>query len=178
MKLIIKKANRRNTRNKIKQLYTSSFDKNERIPFWMIILMSFTKTTDFFAFYDNENFIGFTYMATLNNIVFIFFLAVDDDVRSKGYGSQILTAIKEKYLNHKIIISINRADYNKKIKLQNFLFKNDFSYTGYLMKSGDKEQDIMIANGDFNKRELQRFFHIYSNASMVPKIWEDDSISK
>ena len=141
----------------------------------MIILMSFTKTTDFFAFYDNENFIGFTYMATLNNIVFIFFLAVNDNIRCKGYGSEILKTIKEKYINHKIIISINRADYNKKLKLQNFLSKNDFSYTGYLMKSGDKEQDIMIANGDFNKRELQRFFHVYSNASMVPKIWEDDS---
>lgn len=178
MELIIKQARKRISRKKIKEIYDSSFPKEERIPFWMMFLMSFTKTTDFLAFYDNDKLVGFSYMAKVNNILFIMFLAVDENMRSKGYGSNILNILKEKYSTAKVIMSIDKSDYTRKAKLVNFCLKNNFEYTGYLMKSGEKTQEIFISNGEFKKREFQLFFHTYSNATIVPKIWEDESIIK
>ena len=117
MELIIKQARKRISRKKIKEIYDSSFPKEERIPFWMMFLMSFTKTTDFLAFYDNDKLVGFSYMAKVNNILFIMFLAVDENMRSKGYGSNILNILKEKYSTAKVIMSIDKSDYTKKLNL-------------------------------------------------------------
>ena len=179
MELIIKKVRKGNICKKVKEIYNSSFPKEERIPFWMMFFTSFTNTTDFFAFYDDDTLIGFTYMAKVNNILFIMFLAVDENTRCKGYGSKILNLIKQKYPNDKIIISVTKENNNsRESNIINFCSKNDFKYTGYLMKSGEKIQEIFIYNGDFKKREFQLFFHTYSNASIVPKIWEDDLKNK
>ena len=112
MELIIKKVRKGNIRKKVKEIYNSSFPKEERIPFWMMFFTSFTNTTDFFAFYDDDTLIGFTYMAEVNNILFIMFLAVDENTRCKGYGSKILNLIKQKYPNDKIIIDSNKEIHN------------------------------------------------------------------
>ena len=40
------------------------------------------------------------------------------------------------------------------------------------MKLGGVEQEILIAGGDFARKEFRAFFVLYSNGTMWPKIWE------
>lgn len=147
------------------------------MPFWLMKAMCIRENTKFWEFYDKDTLCGFVYFGTNRKMVFVMFLAVDKELRSKGYGSAILQEIKNKYPDRKIIISIEPCnkdvpDIEIRKKRKEFYIRNGYNETGYMMKLAGVEQEILIANGEFNVRELRVFFALYSNGTMYPKIWE------
>ncbi len=161
---------------KIKQIYFDSFPQNERMPFPLMIAMSKLWNTQFFGFYDGDSPCGLIYFAVNRKLVFIMFLAVDEKLRSKGYGSAILQELQKKYPNKKIIVSIEpcaeeTSDFEIRRKRKAFYLRNNFKETSYKMRLNGVEQEILVANGMFSKREFQCFFALYSNFTIYPKIW-------
>lgn len=165
------------TSRDVKSIYIDSFPKNERMPFPMMVAMSKLWNTDFLAFYDENKLCGFIYLAHNRKIVFVMFLAVDKTIRSKGYGSAILQEIKKRYPNKKIIISIEPCDKSApdielRERRKEFYFRNGYRETGYMMKLSGIVQEIIICNGEFDKRQFRIFFAVYSNGTMWPGIWK------
>lgn len=163
----------------VKSVYFNSFPKNERMPFAMMVAMSKLWNTEFLSFYDDDVLCGFVYSAHNKKIVFVMFLAVDRKLRSQGYGSAILQEIKNRYPNKKIIISIEPCDekapdLDLRIRRKDFYLRNGYKETGYLMRLTGAVQEIVIANGHFNKTQFRAFLALYSNGTMWPKIWEDN----
>lgn len=161
---------------KIKQIYFDSFPQNERMPFPLMIAMSKLWNTQFLSFYDDELPCGLIYFAVNRKLVFIMFLAVDKELRSKGYGSVILQEMQRKYPNKKMIVSIEPCveealDIEIRQKRKDFYLRNKFKETSYRMRLNGVEQEILITNGVFSKREFQYFFALYSHFTMYPKIW-------
>lgn len=160
----------------VKKIYFDAFSKNERMPFPMMVAMSKLWNTDFIAFYDGDTPCGFIYLAHNRKLVFVMFFAVDKALRSKGYGSEILREIQRKFPDKKIIISIepceaSAPDIDIRKKRKEFYLRNGCKETGYMIKLSGVEQEIIIANGDFSKKEFRIFFALYSNLTMWPKIW-------
>lgn len=161
----------------VKQIYFEAFPHTERMPFWMMVAMSKLWNTQFLSFYDDNNLFGFAYFAVNKKLVFVMFIAVDKNLRSKGYGSAILREIKDKYPNRKIIISIEPCyddadDIEIRKRRKAFYLNNGFSESGYMIKLNGVIQEIIITNGEFVKKEFRLFFIIYSNGTMYPKIFE------
>ena len=105
------------------------------------------------------------------------FFAVDEKLRSKGYGSTILQEIQKKYPKKKIIISIepcdeNAPDIETRKRRKDFYLRNGYKETGYMIKLLGVVQEIIIANGEFNKTLFRNFFVLYSNGTMWPRIWK------
>ena len=176
MNLRAEKVAKSKRKQEIKELYFSSFLKEDRMPFWMMLIMSYLWHTEFIAFYDDDTLCGFVYMATLRKVTFVMFFAVPENLRSKGYGSLILDEVQALHSNHKIVISIepcddNAEDIQQRLRRKSFYLRNGYAETGYFMKLGGKEQEIIIKNGVFNKREFTTFFMLYSNCTIIPKIW-------
>ncbi len=160
-----------------KSIYYEAFPKEERMPFWMMVGMSKFWNTQFLSFYDNDRLCGFVYMASNKKLAFIMFFAVDKELRSKGYGSKILDKIQKMNPKKKLIITIERcdvdsADIELRKRRKNFYLRNGYKETGYLIKLAGVEQEIIIMNGDFSKKEFIAFFALYSNGTMWPKIWK------
>lgn len=161
----------------VKRIYYEAFPKNERMPFPMMVAMSKLWNTDFFGFYDGDDLCGFVYLALNRKLVFVMFLAVDERLRSKGYGSAILEEIQKRYPNRKIIISIEPCD-EKALDLalrkrrKEFYRRNGYRETGYMMKLNGVTQEIIVANGEFDKKEFRLFFVFYSNGTVWPKIYK------
>ena len=161
----------------VKHIYFNSFPKNERMPFFMMVAMSKLWNTDFLGFYDNDTLCGFVYLAHNSKIVFVMFLAVDETLRSKGYGSAILREIQNKYRDKKIIISIEPCDKNApdielRRRRKDFYIRNEYQETGYMIKLAGVVQEIIITNGEFSKKQFKTFLAIYSNGTMWPRIWK------
>ena len=161
----------------VKRIYFESFPKSERMPFPLMVAMSKLWNTDFLGFYEEDTLCGFIYLAHNRKIVFVMFFAVDAALRSKGFGSAILQEIQKKYPTKKIIISIEPCDetapdieIRKKRKV--FYLRNGYKETGYMIKLAGVVQEIIIANGEFNKSQFKRFFVLYSNGTMWPRIWK------
>jgi len=159
----------------IKQIYEDSFSRAERMPFVLMVAMSTLWNTNFFAFYENDKPCGFIYLAKNSRLVFIMFLAVSKDLRSHGYGSRIIDQIKEMFPSKKIIVSIEPCnpalpDNAIRIRRKSFYLRNGFTETGWQMRLNHIEQEILIANGSFNKRQFISFFAHYSNGTVWPEI--------
>ncbi|MBP5211670.1 MAG: GNAT family N-acetyltransferase, partial [Pyramidobacter sp.] len=48
-----------------------------------------------FAYYDKDRLVGFSFATVSDQAVFLIYLTVEPDLRSKGYGSMILKQIAE-----------------------------------------------------------------------------------
>ena len=42
------------------------------------------------------------------------------------------------------------------------------------MRLSSVEQEILVCNGEFDKREFRRFLALYSNGTVWPKIWRQE----
>ena len=161
----------------VKNIYFESFPKTEQMPFSMMVAMSKLWNTDFLSFFDDDKLCGFVYLAHNRKIVFVMFLAVDKTLRSKGYGSAILQEIQNRYPNKKIIISIepcdnNAPDIDLRTRRKGFYMRNGYKETGHRMKLNGVVQEILISNGEFDKKQFRIFFALYSNGTMWPRIWK------
>ena len=119
-----------------KNLYHTSFPKEERLPFWVMRALALKKGIDFTCYYDENEFCGFTYTASKGNILFVLFFAVETSLRQNGYGSAILQYIKEQNPDKTIVLNVElldpRADnYEERVKRFAFYKKNGFYDTGY-----------------------------------------------
>lgn len=175
--MTVEKVLRSKRKKEIKEIYMSSFPKEERMPFALMMIMSCLWNTQFYAYYDKKNLCGLVYMATLGKQTFIMFIAVDAKLRSKGYGSSILNTIQAMYPKNTILVSIEPVDERaenkgQRLKRKNFYVRNGYQETGYFMKLAGQEQEILIKNGTFNKGKFIAFMAAYSCCAAIPKIWE------
>ena len=113
---------------KVKELFLTSFPKEQRSPFWLLLLTSKTKEIDFLSFYHEDVLCGFTYTTAIDNITFVIYLAVCHDMWSKGYGSAILAEIQSMHQDNKVILYIDRcdektSDYEKCLRRKSFMKK-------------------------------------------------------
>ena len=157
-------------------MYLEAFPSEDRMPFPAMVAMSKLWHTDFLEFYDEDTLCGFVYLAHNRKLVFIMFLAVNEVLRSKGYGSAILHEIQSRYSDKKKIVSIEPCDADApdlvlRAKRKAFYSRNGYQETGYRMQLSGVEQEILIGNGEFDQKEFRLFFALYSNGTVWPKIW-------
>ncbi len=91
------------------RLMNTAFPQNEQIPMWVLKILAFRKSVNFRAFYEDEQFCGILYTAEDDKYIFVLYLAVNDRIRSKGYGTKILDWLK---LNTAKIIVLNVESLN------------------------------------------------------------------
>ena len=95
--LEVKNVNRKlENYEEVVELMKTAFPPEEQIPLWMLRLLSFIRKTEFTAYYDSGIFAGISYTGTDEKMVFVVFLAVNPNIRSKGYGTAILNHIKKR----------------------------------------------------------------------------------
>ena len=89
--------------NIISSLYESAFPDDEKAPFLSLIERSKKDNVDFIGYFDEDKFIGFTYIIHDYDLHYIFYFAILDECRNKGYGTSILNILKEAGYNVNII---------------------------------------------------------------------------
>ena len=90
-------------------LMRTAFPRNEQIPMWLLRVLALRKSVNFRAFYEDEQFCGVLYTVENNKYIFVLYLAVNDQIRSKGYGTKILGWLKQ---NTEKIIVLNAESLN------------------------------------------------------------------
>ena len=129
------------------------FPKEELMPMWLLNIMSIKKNYQFSAFYDNDLFIGILFTIEQDDMLFVFYLAINDEIHSKGYGSKLLQILFEKYESKPITLFIESIDpladnYQQRVKRLAFYERNGFINTG--IKTGVKVPFIDILSTDKN----------------------------
>jgi len=124
---------------KARNLYINAFPEYERLLFWLLVYKSKKKNSDFYAIYDDSEYIGLLYLTFYKDIVYIFYLAIDPLHQSKGYGSKILQYLRKIYQDKRLLLNIEEVDssadnYEQRFKRKRFYEKNGFRNTNFGIK--------------------------------------------
>ncbi len=154
----------------IRHLMKSAFPQNEQLPMWLLRLLSARKNINFRAFFDEEQFCGILYTAENSKYMFVLYLAVNDKIRSKGYGSQILQWLKQN-TSKTIVLNVEAADSNavnskQREKRIEFYQKNGIVDTGYSFIDKDEKYSVLSSDAEhFSAEEYYSLLQWFSLGS-------------
>lgn len=150
----------------VKQLYHQAFPRNERAPFWLLMKKSKQPSADFWALYDNENWLGIAYIVKGEQLAYLFYLAIKPEARGKGYGKKVIDILKERYQGCKFFLALEKLDktapnYEQRVKRHSFYEKCGLSDMPYQIKEGPVIYDIMGIGGNVEPQEYQGLLQNY-----------------
>lgn len=133
----------------VNDIYEKSFPKEER--YITLNKMIESQDTELYCLVDGDIVLGMIYLIFYKDMLFILYLAVNTESRSKGYGSYLLKWCLEKYGYKKIYLNIEEVKedtkgYETRKKRLNFYLKNGFFITNYISKEEQENFNILSNN--------------------------------
>ena len=150
----------------VKYLYEISFPAHERRDF-SNLADDFGEGYELFAVFGEDHFAGLVVLLTFEDITHILYLAVKPELYGQGYGSRILTEIRNRYPGHRIIADLERPETgtpneDQREKRIAFYQKNGYRFTEISYYWEGENYRIMSNGGDVTREEFGRFWwHFY-----------------
>ena len=171
-----------NTKNleEIKQLYWDAFPFEERIPFYIMVLVGNDRGVEFLSVYDDDIWLGFIHTLVGEKLSYIFYFAIDRRLRQSGYGSKILREYKKMHPRLSLAIepveegSDNIKQRKKRLEFYN---KNGFETLDTRVVEMGVEFELMGAKGmeikesDY-KSLVKKFFDSFDRDKRVLSVKE------
>lgn len=137
-------------KKKIKNIYTNSFNKDERFSFFILEKCAKEKNVEFNIVFDNDSLIGFYYIVNYEDVSYLMYFAVDINKRNKGYGSVILSDLRKKHNNILLCIEFANKNVNdEKLLRRNFYLKNGFLSSNKFIIDNNVKYEILTTNKDY-----------------------------
>ena len=155
----------------VQALYESAFSANERIP--MKQLLDNKIKREFWAFFEKEDgengaaptFCGFSNSISHGDITNIVYFAVVPELRCRGYGSQILQAIREKHPDSRIVVDIEVEEDSKddeelerRNRRRDFYLRNGFEAAEFNYNWQGEHYRLLTAGGTVTEQEFRDFW--------------------
>lgn len=152
--------------NKLKKLYKTAFPFEERTPFKILINRTNLPFVDCYSIYLNNEWSGFTYVVSYNNLAYVFYLAIDDNQRGKGIGSQTLKILKGKYSDKVLFLAIEEIDkkyknYDERVNRKRFYQNNGLIPVDFKITEGPVIYDTMATDDNIEPDDYGVMFDKY-----------------
>ncbi len=155
----------------VKALYESAFPANERIPIKHLLDDKIKR--EFWAFFDKADgasgatpmFCGFSNSITHGSITNIVYFAVVPELRSRGYGSQILQAIRRQHPDTRIVVDIeveedskDAEELERRNRRRDFYLRNGFDSSPVDYVWQGEHYRLLSAGGIVTEKEFRDFW--------------------
>ena len=138
-----------NADEQIRQLYELSFPEEEQIPWDDLMRLIGEMHLDFTAYYEGEDFIGFTIIYPRPSFNWYWYFAVREELRNKGYGQEILSMVKERYKGQTSVFDMESPrqecdNIEQRKRRHAFYLRNGFRDTNVYRRFDEVEMTIMM----------------------------------
>ena len=159
----------------IRGLYLSSFSKAEQAPFWFIMYRTKTKGINFYSYYDDAVFAGFAYFVVVIDLTYLRYIAINPNVRSKGYGSQIMKHIEDCYPENRIILCIEKIDEraennHQRMRRRDFYLKNGYISSGLIVEEKNENFELLVKGGSCSEEDFNKVIKRFAGPLVFPFI--------
>ena len=125
----IEYKNAASEKKKVRKLYLGAFPKEERVPFMLLAAREKKGNSELLEIKDGDTFVGMVSVLRYKDLAYIFYLAIDDGLRGRGYGSRVLSSLKERYRDCRIFLAREQLDkdadnYEQRVSRHRFYQKN------------------------------------------------------
>ncbi len=164
--------NDKNRIKTIKQLYYTSFPRDERAPFKTLVRGAKKKIVDFLCCLDEDEFIGFLYVVNHLDMSYVFYLAVEKEKRCQGYGTAILRAAHDAYKGRRLFLAIEEIDekydnYEERLRRLRFYENAGFTRSGQKIQEGNVTYDLISANARVSEAEYRSLIRSFLRFRML-----------
>jgi GNAT superfamily N-acetyltransferase len=121
-------------RRHAKALYLEAFPKEERLPWWLLLLNSRRQDIDLTAFVEDGRMVGFTASVTTEEMHFLLFFAIPANLRGQGWGSAILAQLQQQHKAVTLNVELldpKAENFSQRQRRFRFYQRNGFYDTGY-----------------------------------------------
>lgn len=163
---------------KIKRLYETAFPDGEQIPWDDLMRLVGEMPLDFTAYYDDEEFIGFTIVYPRKAFNWYWYFAVCEELRGKGYGQKILSQLIEHYKGQASVLDMESPtqvcdNQNQRKRRHNFYLRNGFRDTNVYRSYNDITMTIMMmGEGTFTMQDWDEI------TNELKQFWWPDDIKE
>ena len=166
-----------NTKNleEIKQLYFDAFPFEERIPFYIMVLVGNDRGVEFLSIYDDDKWLGFIHTLVGDELSYIFYFAIENSLRQSEYGSKILREYKK--MHPRLSLAIEPVEeesdnFKQRKKRLDFYRNNGFETLDTRVVEMGVEFELMGARGmeikesDYRKL-VKKFFDSFEQKKVL-----------
>lgn len=152
---------------------TEAFPPFERVSFNTLFRLAGEMDTDILGVYEEAEPVGFIIIVKSDSCAYVFFLAIDKAVRSKGYGGRVLREVIQRYTDRQIILDFEELDpkaenYPQRVKRKAFYLRNGFHETGHYTFFPDGQRcEVVCSKGSLDIDSFRNFVHEFH------KHWEN-----
>lgn len=144
----------------VKALYEEAFPPEERVPWRVLRAGTLRRGIDFTAYFDGGAFVGLAYTIEAKTMVYLLFLAVNGQVRGRGYGTRILRAVRAAHPGMDVVLDIepveaNAPNYGQRVRRVAFYERNGFHQTGWTLHEGSERYSVLFDGEVFDPKELE-----------------------
>lgn len=157
----------------IHPLYENSFPEDEKVPFFILKAQAKKEISDIIGVYDDQGFIGFTILVFDQDIVFVWYLAIENNKRNQGYGSLILQRINQMYLNKRIILNVEEVTNNEQLRRKQFYIKNGYQECGFKTMEYGVIYEMLYVHKKVSCKEYLTMMKKYSIPSLIDKNYKE-----
>lgn len=155
---------------KVKTLNIEAFPEEERIPLVELIEDADNDHSHFFAFYEEDEFIGFAYVVTNDTVFYVAFFAIMPHLRSQGYGGVIIDKLIEFYEGKTMVLEIERLDeeadnQDQRLARWEFYKRNGFKQSGATLDYDGLSFAILYRGDRFDKEGYRDIFNRFQEES-------------
>ena len=146
----------------LKKLYRTAFPKAERAPLPLLIRLSKRGECAFSGCYREGKFVGLTVAIERPAFAYLFFLAVEESVRSHGFGGSILEAVKARYRGKPLVLDMEERDAAAPNAAQRerrscFYEKHGFAPAGFTYSYNGVTYEVLSFGGEVTKEAYYAF---------------------
>ncbi len=157
---------------KIKQLYKSAFPPAERAPFHILLRGAKKKNVDFLSCMNGDEWVGMFYVVNHLDMSYVFYFAVAEEKRRKGFGTAILKAALEKYGGRRLFLAIEEVgeqygNFAERAGRLRFYENAGFVRTGQKVQEADVIYDLMSNNAIVSNDEYRELLKTFLGFRML-----------
>ena len=163
----------------LEKINEEAIPKNERCSLRELFASGNDGNLIIYGIYNDNTPIGFLVIRKFNKLIYLAYMAIRNDMRSKGIGSSALQELIKMYCGYPIVVEFESADvysHNNELKLRrkSFYLKNGFYETGWFTYYDETEFEIACTVEDFNVKEFELFTEYLSTiiSLRIPKLYK------
>ena len=163
--------------SKVRELYVQAFPGNERMPFRMLANTGDPDSELTVFLKDDDIFAGFARMFhhPEASTSFLSYLAIEEDLRGQGYGTEILKQLCQEHRDRKIVLDIEEVipqaeNYEERKQRRQFYLERGFTDLNLRYMFYNVKYELLGTNGQMTLPEfhdLIRHFWGRAAAAMV-----------
>lgn len=145
----------------VKTLYEKAFPAEERVP--LEVLYKPWTHGDFRAFFKGREFCGLAFLLPDDKTCYLFYLAVEEEMRGLGVGSEILRHLKNMYEGKKIVLEMEVLDpdaenYGQRLLRDKFYQKNGLCHTGVIIEQCGVPYELMSTDARYTLSDYRELW--------------------